>query len=165
MKQAAANGLGTIGPAAHATTNVLAAAIDEGKQDKDVRLACAVALGKIGSGAAGAWPCVKRLLHNSDVGLRCQAVRLTPILAKGNPEADKELLAMLDNEDNVDVLVAAVQEVGELEIKAAVPVLERLAVDTLAAGGSAGGHGGVEEDQGIVGNDECSMICLSEPRP
>ena len=131
LRQAAATSLGTIGPAAHGTTSILAAALDDAKQDKDLRLARAVALGKIGSKASAAWPAVKRLFSSSDAGLRCQAVRLTPVLAKGNPEADKELLAIIDNEDNIEVLVAAVQEVGELEVKAAVPVLERLAMDTL----------------------------------
>lgn len=137
LRQTTATTLGLMGPEAIAAVPALAQTFEDDKpgdkQDKDrfqeLRRTAGAALGKIGPKAVDAVPAVLKVMHDPDVALRTQAVRLTGVFGKGNAEVANQLVAILKDERNAEVLVAAIQESAELGIQAAVEQLTVLASD------------------------------------
>lgn len=127
LRQEAAEGLGSLGPHGASALTGLIGVLKDAQQDKELRRAVAIALGKMGDKALAVWPTIQPLLADADVGLRYQSVRLAGKLGKGNPEVSAALLKRLGEEKNTEVLLAVIQELGELGARDALEPLGRLA--------------------------------------
>ena len=87
-----------MGPDAGSAVPMLAQTLENDKhgdkedkeQFQELRRTAGVALGKIGPKATAALPAVLKVLHDPDVALRSQAVRLTGILGKDNAEVAEQ---------------------------------------------------------------------------
>jgi HEAT repeat protein len=137
LRQMTATALGLLGPQGLAGVAALAQAFEDDrpgeKQDKDqfqeLRRTAGAALGKVGPKAVAALPAVVKVMHDPDVALRAQAVRLTGVFGKDNAEVATHLVQLLKEERNAEVLVAVIQESAELGIQPAVEQLTALAED------------------------------------
>lgn len=127
LRQAAVNGLGDLVDTA--SVPQLASLLGDAKQDLDLRRIAAVALTRMGDKASPSWPVAKHLLTDNDTGLRYQAVRIAGQVGKQQAEAIKSLIDRLPKESNSEVLVAIVQELGELSARDAIEPLTRLTRD------------------------------------
>jgi len=126
LRQGIAAALTSMGPSASVALAPLADVAVERVLDIELRRAAAGTLVSIGAKSAAAWPKVKGLLEDPDVGVRYQIVRLAGIVGKGNAEVSTALVKALGKEQNVEVLLAVVQEVGELGIAESAAELDRL---------------------------------------
>ena len=126
LRQAAAAALAVIGPGAAGAVGALADVCADRTLDKELRRSASLALSRIGIKSTPAWAKVAVNLEDPDIGIRSQTVRLAGVIGKGNPEISKMIVKALTREQNVEVLLALIQEAGELGIMDAAPELDRL---------------------------------------
>jgi HEAT repeat protein len=133
VREAAAEALGRFGQDAESTVKQLGAAVssDKAKPDRDLRKAALLALGKVSSDPKLVWPFVKGVLGEADGSLRLQAVRTAGPLGKTEQEIVRALAERAAKDLNVDVRLAAIQELGALGAAArpALGTLKALAAD------------------------------------
>jgi HEAT repeat protein len=129
IRQAAAEGLARFGPEAGKAASALADVLGNAKAPLPLRRTCAVALLRIGADAKTAWPAVQAALTDPDATLRSQAVRLAGPLGKEERAVVPALVRRCLEDGNVEVRLAAIQELGQLgpAAKDAAKVLHHLA--------------------------------------
>ena len=90
-----------------------------------------MALGKVSKDATVVWPAVRGVLKEKDSALRSQAVRVAGPLGKQEKEIVTALQEVARLDGNVEVRVAAIQELGQLgpDGKAAEETLADLAAN------------------------------------
>ena len=110
-----------------------AAALAGVLRDKDVemRRAAAVTLGQLGYKVQEAWPALKEAYGDQDNAVRGYVIRVLGRIGKNQKEAVALLAEAAVKDANVENRLAALQELGQLEMAAqsALPTLERLAVE------------------------------------
>jgi HEAT repeat protein len=114
VREAAAEAVGRLAAELENAVPALEQVIKDAKADLSVRLAALVAFGKIGPETKVAWPTVKYVLHEKkgDSNLRTQAVRHAGTLGKEEAEVIAELKIVCVKDDNIEVRLAAIQELG-----------------------------------------------------
>ncbi len=128
VRKAAAEGLGRLGAAAGSASANLEKVFRDKKASVPLRRAALQAFHAVGAGTKTAWPVLKEMLQEPDASLRLNAVRVAGPLGKDVPAVVAELTTLCVKDADVEVRVAAVQELGRLGSVAseAVPVLKRL---------------------------------------
>lgn len=116
VREAAAEAIGRLGARLDDPAPALDQAIKDDNADTAVRLAALVALGKISAEAKVVWSAVKDLFvdKKTDSILRAQAVRLAGPLGKDEPAVIAQLQIVCLKDDNIEVRLAAIQELGVL---------------------------------------------------
>ena len=112
VRAAAADSLGRLGLDAHGAAKPLADILAQSKNDQSLRIAAVKALAKIEGDTKQVWPALKIGLGDADSTVRILSVRAAGPYGKEEPEAIKVLVKLARNDDNVEVRVAAVQELG-----------------------------------------------------
>jgi HEAT repeat protein len=135
VRSAAAEAIGRFGDKAESAAAKLALVVIDVKADLALRQKALIALGKVSSDAKVLWPAVRTALQEKDSGLRGQAVRVAGPLGKTEKEVVAVLEKMAKLDLNVEVRVAAIQELGGLgeAAKSAEPTLSELADDPRAS--------------------------------
>jgi hypothetical protein len=114
VREAAAESLARYGVDAQIAAKSLAAALADTKNDGSLRLASAKALAKVEGDAATVWPALRSALGDSDAKLRLHTARTAGPYGKDEPEVIKVLARVAKSDDNVEVRLAAIQELGSL---------------------------------------------------
>jgi hypothetical protein len=114
VRAAAAESLGRLGIDAANAGKPLAEILGNSKNDLQLRLAAVKALAKVEANSQQVWPALKIGLGESDSTLRILSVRAAGLYGKDQPEAVKMLAKIARGDDNVEVRLAAVQELGRI---------------------------------------------------
>jgi HEAT repeat protein len=114
VRSAAAEALGRFGDKAESAAAKLAQVVGDAKADPGVRQKALMALGKVSSDAKALWPVARAALAEKDSALRGQAVRVAGPLGKEEKEVVPALEKVAREDRNVEVRVAAIQELGGL---------------------------------------------------
>jgi HEAT repeat protein len=135
VRTAAAVALERYGPKAESASARLAEVAADAKADTGLRQKALTALGRVSPDARAVWPAVRKVLADKNSGLRGQAVRVAGPLGKQEKEVIPQLEKMAREDGNVEVRVAAIQELGVLgpAAKAAEKTLTKLANDPRAS--------------------------------
>jgi HEAT repeat protein len=112
VRSAAANSLGRFGLDAQGAAKPLADILANTKNDQSLRLAAVKALSKVEGNTRQVWPSLKIGLDDSDSMVRILSIRAAGPYGKEEPEAVKILAKLARNDDNVEVRLAAIQELG-----------------------------------------------------
>jgi HEAT repeat protein len=112
VRVAAADSLGRFGLDAQGAAKPLADILGNNKNDQTLRLAAVKALAKVEGNTRQVWPALKIGLGDGDAMVRILTVRATGPYGKEEPEAVKILARLARNDDNVEVRLAAIQELG-----------------------------------------------------
>jgi HEAT repeat protein len=115
VREAAAETLGKLGLNATDAGKPLAVVLADRKNALTLRLACAKALYRVEGETKHIWPSLKIALGDSDASLRLQTVRAATQYAQEEPEVIKILAKLARTDDNVEVRLASIQELGRLE--------------------------------------------------
>jgi HEAT repeat protein len=131
VRSAAAEALGRFGDKAESAAAKLAQVVGDAKADPGLRQKALMALGKVSSDAKVLWPVARAALGETDSGLRGQAVRVAGAVGKEEKDVVPALAKVAREDRNVEVRVAAIQELGGLgpAAKAAEQTLTDLAGD------------------------------------
>jgi hypothetical protein len=131
VRSAAAEALGRFGEKAESAAAKLAQVVGDAKADPGLRQKALMALGKVSSDAKALWPVARAALQEKDSALRGQAVRVAGPLGKEEKEVVPSLEKVAREDRNVEVRVAAIQELGGLgpAAKSAEGTLSELAGD------------------------------------
>jgi HEAT repeat protein len=131
LRQTAVDGLADFFRDAQPATDLLIDILKDGKSPVLLRQSAAQALGKIQPNSSQIWPTVKVLMNAGEPAMRVQAIRLAGKLCQAEKELIPSLIKRCDD-DNVDVQIAAIQELGELggSAKSATATLQRLIDNT-----------------------------------
>ncbi len=131
VRSAAAEALGRFGDKAESAADKLIAVAGDAKANAGLRQKALMALGKVSSDARVLWPVARTALRDPDSALRGQAVRLAGPLGKDEKEVIPALEKLAKEDRNVEVRVAAIQELGGLgpAAKSAEATLVELAND------------------------------------
>jgi HEAT repeat protein len=132
VRKAAAEGLGRLGAAARTAIPTLEKAFRDSKADAALRRAALQAFDAVGGTGKAAWPGLQELLQDKEAALRLAAVRVAGPVGKDEPAVIKALEVVCLKDNDVEVRLAAIQELGRLGpvAKEAVPTLMRVATDS-----------------------------------
>jgi HEAT repeat protein len=114
VREAAAEGLGRYGLDAQSSAKQLADILGQTKNELSLRLAAVNALAKVEGATSIVWPAFKMGLGDSDSTLRLQSIRAAGPYGKDEPEVVKLLSKSARTDNNVEVRLAAIQELGRL---------------------------------------------------
>jgi HEAT repeat protein len=128
VREAAADSLGRLGLDAAGSAKPLADTLKNTKNATALRLAAVKALAKVEGETKDVWPALKVVLDGGDVTLRLFAVRAATAYAKEQPEVVREFVKIARSTANVELRVAAIQELGSAgaTARSAVPDLQYL---------------------------------------
>ena len=128
VREAAADSIARLGLDAEPATKHLVEALGNPQTEVVVRLAIVKALAKVQGETKLVWPALKVALGHNDSTLRVQSVRAAGPYGREEQEVIKVLAKMARNDENVEVRLAAIQELGLLEgaAKEAEPDLRHL---------------------------------------
>jgi hypothetical protein len=128
VREAAADSLGRLGLDAAGSAKPLADTLKNTKNATALRLAAVKALAKVEGETRDVWPALKVVLDGGDATLRLFAVRAATAYAKEQPEVVREFVKIARSTANVELRVAAIQELGSAgaTAKSAVPDLQYL---------------------------------------
>jgi hypothetical protein len=112
VREAAADSLGRLGLDAPGSAKPLADTLKNPKIGTAVRLAAVKALAKVEGDAKDVWPALKVALDGGEPTLRLLAVRAATAYAKDQPEIIREFVKIARSTANVELRLAAIQELG-----------------------------------------------------
>jgi HEAT repeat protein len=112
VRVAAADSLGRFGLDAQGAAKPLADILGNTKNDQSLRLAAVKALAKVEGNTRLVWPALKVGLADGDAMVRILTIRAAGPYGKDEPEAVRILAKLARNDDNVEVRLAAIQELG-----------------------------------------------------
>jgi HEAT repeat protein len=112
VREAAADSLGRIGLDAPNAAKPLADILGHTKNEQSLRIAAVKALAKVEGVTREVWPALKIGLADPDSTLRLLTVRAAGPYGKEEPEAVKTMAKLARTDDNVEVRLAAIQELG-----------------------------------------------------
>ena len=114
VREAAADSIGQFGADAAGAIKPLADLLADAKNDTSLRLSAAKALAKLEADAKQIWSALKISLADPDATLRAISVRASGPCAKDEKEVVPLLAKLGRNDNDVEVRLAAVQELGRL---------------------------------------------------
>jgi hypothetical protein len=128
VREAAADSLGRLGLDAAGSAKPLADTLKNTKNPTALRLAAVKALAKVEGETKDVWPALKVALDGGDATLRLLAVRAATAYAKEQPEVVREFVKIARSTANVELRLAAIQELGVAgaTAKSAAPDLQYL---------------------------------------
>jgi HEAT repeat protein len=135
VRSAAAAALEPLGAKAEEAAGKLAEVAADPKADTGLRQKALMALGKVSTDVKTVWPAVRKVLQDKHSGLRGQAVRVAGPLGKQEKEVIGQLEKVARADGNVEVRVAAIQELGGLgpAARSAEGTLAKLATEARAS--------------------------------
>jgi HEAT repeat protein len=111
-REAAADSLARFGLDGQPAAKEVAAVLQNTKNELVLRLAAVKALAKIEGDTKVVWPALKIGLEDGDSSLRLQTIRAAGQYGREEPEVIKILAKLARGDDNVEVRLAAIQELG-----------------------------------------------------
>jgi HEAT repeat protein len=128
LKQVMVVGLARFGKSATGAIDALLVVLRDSNAPVPLRRSAAVTLAKVEADGKKIWPAARELFKSPQKNLREQAIRLAASACKNEPGLVEALKGMAGDQQ-LDVRLAAVQELGELgpAAKAAEPVIAELA--------------------------------------
>jgi len=114
VREAAADSLGRLGVDAQGAAKALAETLAATKNEQSLRLAAVKALAKVEGESKYVWPALKVGLADGDSTIRILTVRAAGPYSKDEPEVLKAFAKLARSDENVEVRLAAIQELGLL---------------------------------------------------
>jgi HEAT repeat protein len=112
VREAAADSLGRLGLDAVGAAKPLAEVVKSTKNPRSLRLAAVKALAKVEGDGKEVWPALKVSLGDSDATIRLLAIRAATPYAAEQPEVVEMFIKIARSTENVEVRLAAIQELG-----------------------------------------------------